>query len=88
MILTFPILFPFNSFFVLVNLIICNGVEWILGVRRFVHGRIVLIAALDDALGCGTHQYDVFTDVGGVGVLHLGGFVPGNALEDVRLRSS
>lgn len=44
----------FDRFLVLVDFIVCDLVEWVLGVRGFVDGRVVLEAPLNDSLGGGT----------------------------------
>lgn len=77
----------FDRFLVFVQLVIGNGIERILRVRCLVHRGVVLVPALDDTLGSGSHEDDVVTGGRNVGVLHPVCLVPGYALEDVRLRS-
>lgn len=50
-------LLPLDRAPVLVDLAVGHVVEGVARVRRAVDGRVVLVAALDDALGGGAHQH-------------------------------
>lgn len=76
-----------DGLLVVVQLVVGHTVERILRVRRLVYGGIVLVAALDDALRGGAHQHDMVAGTGHGGVLDAARLVPGDALEDVRLRA-
>lgn len=55
-------LLPLDSAAVLVDLVVGDVVERVPRVRRAVHRRVVLVAALDDALRRRAHQH-LFGDV-------------------------
>lgn len=85
--LTVSMSLSLDGLFIIVQLIIGHTIKRILGVGRFVNGRIVLVATLDDALRCGAHQYDMIVGARNRGVLDTTGLVPCDALENVRLRT-
>lgn len=87
-ILTITMSFAFDGFFVIVQFVICHRVEWIFSIWCLVNGCIMLIATLDDAFGCGTHQYNMVISTGCGRVLDTICLVPCNALQYVRLWTS
>lgn len=73
---------------VLGDLVVCHAVEGVLGVGRLVHLGVVLVVALDDALGRGAHQHHVVAGGRDVGVGDAIRLVPRHTLQNVRLRPS
>lgn len=78
---------PRHSSFVVGDLIVCDTVEGILGVGRLVHLCVVLVIALDDALGGGSHQHYMVTSCRHTRVFDAVRLVPCDTLQNVRLRS-
>lgn len=85
--LTVAVSLSLDRLLVVVQLVVGHTIERILGIGRLVDGRIVLVAALDDALRGSAHQDDMVVGAGNGGVLDAAGLVPGDALKDVRLGS-
>lgn len=77
-----------HASFVLGDLVVCDAIEGILGVGRLVHLCVVLVVALDDALGRSAHQHHMVSGGRDVGVRDTVRLVPRHSLQDVRLGAS
>lgn len=86
--LTVSVHLPSDSSLVFSDFIICNAIERILRVGCLVHLGIVLVVALNNSLGCRTHQHDMVTCCGDSSVVNAMCLVPSDTLEYVGLRSS
>lgn len=72
-----------NRLLVLVELVISDGVEWILSIRSLVDGSVVLISTLDYSLGGCAHQHHMIASFGDIGVLEAVCLIPGDAFQDL-----
>lgn len=81
--LTFAFYFFLDDFFVFVEFFVCHGIEWIFRVGRLVDGGVVLVVALDNALGSRAHQHYVVPGLRHCCVLHFPGFFPSHTFQNV-----
>lgn len=77
-----------DGFLVFIQLIVSNGVERILSIRRFIYCCVVLVAPLNNALWGGTHEDNVITSCRYVSIFQSVCFIPGNTFQNVRLWTS